>query len=152
MSLVIFSADQRALLTAMLNRLIPAEPPFAGAGDAGVVDHLEALAERSPALRRLFLEGIDAVDLAAWQQTDRSFLDLADDQKDAVLATIEQTSPTFFEHLIVHTYRGYYVKSEVIALLGLAPRPPQPLGHVLPPFDPSLLDRVRARGAVYRKA
>jgi hypothetical protein len=46
----------------------------------------------------------------------------------------------------------YYRDDRVVRSLGLEPRPPHPLGHVLPDGDWSLLDPVRARPPSWRRA
>jgi hypothetical protein len=46
----------------------------------------------------------------------------------------------------------YYRDDRVVRSLGLEPRPPYPKGHVLEDGDWSLLDPVRARPAMWRRA
>jgi hypothetical protein len=46
----------------------------------------------------------------------------------------------------------YYRDDRVVRSLGLEPRPPHPLGHVLEDGDWSLLDPVRARPPMWRRA
>ena len=67
-----------------------------------------------------------------------------------VLAEVENADRAFFDVLVNQTYRAYYVDPRVLSALGLEVRPPQPLGHSLPPFDPAQLDDVRRRGPIYR--
>src|SRR5437762_8475272 len=45
----------------------------------------------------------------------------------------------------------YYRDDRVVRSLGLEPRPPYPLGHVLEDGDWSLLDPVRARPPMWRR-
>ena len=46
----------------------------------------------------------------------------------------------------------YYRDDRVVRSLGLEPRPPYPIGHVLEDGDWSLLDPVRARRPMWRRA
>jgi len=52
---------------------------------------------------------------------------------------------------VEQTYLGYYTRPEVHTVIGFESRPPHPLGHQLPPFDPALLDRQRQRAPFWRK-
>jgi hypothetical protein len=51
----------------------------------------------------------------------------------------------------MHTYAGYYQHPRVMSALGLAPRPPHPLGYEMGADDLSLLDPVRRRAKMYRE-
>lgn len=148
----LFTDEQRALLRAALNRIIPADSTRPGAGDLGVADSIERSARSSASRRRAFLDGLGQVDLASWHECDRAFTDLSSDRQDHVLRLVEQSNPSFFDELVTYTYRGYYVNSTIVQLVGAPPRPPQPEGYALPPFDPSRLANVRKRGPIHRPA
>lgn len=147
----VLTDSQRSLLVAVLNRIIPAEGSAPGAGNVGAGEAIEAEIAASPGERRLFLDGVSEVDLIAWRTRDRGFLDLKEGDRDEVLRAVEVENPSFFSFLVTRTYRAYYTNPIVLSALGIESRPPQPLGHSLPPFDPSLLARARERGPVYRK-
>ena len=141
---------QRTLLGAILNRIVPANGELAGAGDLDVAASIERTLAISPALRRLFLDGLTAIQLWSARLADRDFRDLDPDAQDALLREVEATEPAFFVALVEHTYRGYYTLPIVHEAIGFESRPPQPLGHQLPPFDPSLLEKQRAREPFWR--
>ena len=61
------------------------------------------------------------------------------------------SAQAFFAALIEHTYRGYYTDPRVYTAIGYTHRPPQPLGHELPLFDPSLLEKQRQRAPFWRR-
>lgn len=145
----ILTPDQRALFVAALNRVIPPTHNLPGAGDfcAATVERLFA---SLPGLRRSFLDGLDQIELTAARSADCSFVELPSEFQDAVLRVVEAEASEFFALLVGHTYRAYYVDPRVVAGLGLEARSPQPAGHILPPFDPALLSRVRERGPIYR--
>ena len=58
----------------------------------------------------------------------------------------------FFEALVSRAYNGYYMDPNLIALLGLETRPPQPRGYSVELGDLRGLERVKGRGQVYRDA
>ncbi len=146
---------QRALLTIILNRLIPASGDFPGAGDLGIASYLNNVVGQSTEWRRLLTHGIVQVDICSQEQFAAAFINLADDHddhKDVVLHNVEARNPEFFSALVAHTYSGYYSHSAVLRLLGPSVRPPQPRGYELEPFDLSLLANVKRRGPMYRQA
>lgn len=146
-----FAPEQAALLKAILNRIIPPGGAMPGAGDLGAGETIESVVSGSPAARRLFLDGLAEVQQIAWRTTDQEFVALGASEQDSVLKVVETARSDFFAQLVHQAYRAYYVHPTVVRALGLDPRPPQPLGHSLPAFDPTLLDRVRARGPIYRR-
>jgi hypothetical protein len=146
-----FVASQQTLLSAVLNRLVPASDDFPGAGDLGVATYVDTVVGRSAELKRLFSQGLTYIAMISQAQQAQEFSNLADDQKDAVLRQVETLDPAFFEALVQHTYSGYYIHPTVIRLLGLEARPPQPRGYHLEPLDLTLLDRVKQRTPMYRQ-
>jgi Gluconate 2-dehydrogenase subunit 3 len=147
-----FTEAERALLAPILNRLVPASGNFPGAGDLGIVSYLDRIVGQSIELRRLFAQGMVQVEISSQEQHAEAFMNLADDQKDAVLRHVEARNPEFFSALVAHTYSGYYSHASVLRLLSLDARPPQPRGYELEPFDPSLLANVKKRAPMYRPA
>jgi len=137
---------QRTLLDAVLNRLIPPSATLPGAGDLGVGDSIEHTLSESPRLRRLVLDGLTAIRTTS----QVSFVDLDPAAQTAHLQRVEQAHPAFFAALLDHTYRGYYTRPEVQQAVGFPARPPQPVGHTLPPFDPELLVHQRTRHPFWR--
>jgi len=146
--------EQRALLAAVLNRIVPARDELPGAGDLGAAAAIDATLATSPSLRRLFFEGLLAIELERARLAEgdeRRFADLDGGRQDDVLQAVELARPAFFAALVDHTYRGYYTLPEVHRAVGWESRPPQPLGHQLPVFDPALLARQRERAPFWRR-
>lgn len=141
----VLDAARRALLRAVLNQIVPAYGEVAGAGDLGVGDRIERTLSESARLRRLFLEGLTEIAV-----TGAGFVELDTARKIEVLQAIEERFPDFFVALVEHTYRGYYTLAAVQRAVGFEPRPPQPLGHQLPPFDPAALEIQRQRAPFWR--
>ena len=146
------SEEQTALASEVLDQLIPGRDDFPGAGELGVVQHLEGVAASDPGLRRLFQDGLGAIESTGRSTYSAAFGDLADDQKVQVLRAVEAESPQAFAMLVRHAYAGYYSNSRVIELMGLEARPPQPLGFDLDPFDPSTVEHITERGKIWRDA
>ena len=145
------SQSQHALITAVLDRLIPPQGEMPGAGEVGTADYLDGIAAGSARIARLFSSGLQDIEIAA-ARVGASFEELRGDQQDEVLRSIEVDSPDFFDLLVRHTYNGYYSNPKVVELLGLDPRPPQPRGNRVERGDLSSLQLVVERGQAYRDA
>jgi Gluconate 2-dehydrogenase subunit 3 len=151
----VLSDAERRLLTAVLNVIIPAGDGAPGAGEIGVAASIERTLAASAPLRRLFLDGLVAIDVEADRRnadgSSDDFVALDPDAQLSVLRSVEDAYPAFFAALVEHTYRGYYTDPRVYAAIGYDHRPPQPLGHYLPPFDPAILERQRQRTPFWRR-
>ena len=139
---------QRALLTAALNCLIPAQCDLAGAGDLGVTAFVERAAAELSRGRRRLLDGLAALQLAGLRR-GAEFAALDADRQEALLAEIKDM-PAFFGALVSLAYRGYYTDPRVQTAVGFESRPPHPRGHELPVFDAALLERQRQRAPFWR--
>jgi hypothetical protein len=134
-------ADAR--LAAVLDALIPPGGDFPGGGAVALAEAAAALVARADLAALL-----DAIEAHAG---GRAFAALALDEREAVLRAVEGARPEPFTALVEVAYRAYYGHPEVARRLGLA-GPPQPRGHVVPPMDPALVERVRQRPSLYRPA
>ena len=150
-TLSLLTPEQIDLLTSVLDRIVPADGGLPGAGQLGVAAYVDATVARSPGLKKLFAGGLAELSIRAESVGPSGFAALADDRKDVMLSELEAAAPEFFEALVRHTYNGYYMDPEVIALLGLEVRPPQPKGYMVEPGDLSGLERVKRRGQVHRE-
>ena len=148
---VFLSPQQRALLDAILDRLIPAAGNLPGAGQAGAADHIDGVAGGSARMARLFAAGLRSIESAAARRGS-SFVEMTGDHQDEILRSVESNKSAFFETLLMHTYNGYYSNPAVVEALGLEPRPPQPRGHEVAFGDFSSLEAVQSRGQAYRDA
>ncbi len=145
-----FGADQRAQMTAIVDRLIPAEGDHPSASEAGTVDYIDGAIAGSKRLPRLFSSGLHLVDMEAARAGGARFVDIRGELQDQVLRKIESESKEFFEALLGFTYNGYYSNPAVVETLGLDPRPPQPRGNEVAIGDFSSLEDVVRRGQAYR--
>jgi hypothetical protein len=85
-----------------------------------------------------------AVAQAAGGETD--FAASGEELRIAVLKRVETLRPQDFLALVTSVLIRYYEHPSVVAAFGWTARPPQPLGHAMPPFDPALLEPVIKRG------
>ena len=142
----ILSAEQRSLLAAVLNRIVPAQNEMPGAGDIRIADFVESVAAGSAATRRRLLEGLVQIELAA-SARGGDFAALSSDAQTDALSAVEATSSDFFQYLVTQTYRGYYTHETVTERLSY--RAPNREGYDPLPFDESLLEPVRERGEIW---
>ncbi len=144
----VFTEAQRQLLTDALNRIVPARDNFPGAGDLGGAAYVERAAVRDVTLRRLLMEGLAQVEIAAGICSGQGFSALSGEEQDAVLRQVEGEYPVFFRELVRQCYNSYYTNPEVFDLIGYSL--PDPQNYRPLPFDESLLEPVRRRGEIWR--
>ena len=145
----IFTEAQRRLLTEVLNRIIPAEGEFPGAGGLGLAGFVERVAGQSARLRRLFTEGLAQIEIAAFRQHNAQFSELSDGARDSTLREIQTQFPEFFTELLRQCYNGYYTNPRIFELIGYAR--PAPEEYRPKPFDESLLEPQRQRAPFWRQ-
>ena len=145
----ILSDEQGALLTAALNRIVPAEGDMPGAGDLGITAFVASVAAADAAKRRQFLDGLRRIELAAAGH-GASFPALPAAAQTAVLQAVSEADLDFFRELVTQTYRGYYTSQAVFDRLQY--RAPNRADYVPRPFDETLLEPVRARGQMWTPA
>jgi hypothetical protein len=148
----VLSDEQRTLLVAVLDRIVPPNGALPGAGGLGVDDAVDRTLAQTPRLRRLFLDGLASIATICERETGREFFALDTTTQERVLQAVEAAEPAFFAALVEHTYRGYYVHPRVHEAIGYTTRPPQPLGHELAPWRDELLTLQVDRAPFWRKA
>jgi len=142
------------LLRLVLDEIIPARTDLniPGAGSLGAGALVQQVATATPELATLLTQGLTAVDDHARQQGADGFAALAHERRADVLREVEKTQPVFIQTLLTFACLGYYTTEPVLVAIKGDARPPHPEGFNLDYEDPSpLLDRVRARGRLYRE-
>ena len=142
----ILDETQRSLLGATLNRIIPAQGDMPAAGDLGIAAFVESVAAGSAAKRRLLMDGLVQIELAA-QERGGSFATRSETAQNDALKLVEETNSAFFQELVTQAYRGYYTDETVCSLLSY--RAPNRADYDPLPFDESLLEPVRQRGQIW---
>jgi hypothetical protein len=146
----VLSDEQRALLTSVLDVIVPANGSLPGAGGLGVAAVIDRTLAQTPKLRRVFLNGLAEIEVASQQQAGQPFGSLDATGQESLLQSVEEAHPGFFAALVEHAYRGYYTHPQVHAAIGYPGRAPQPLGHQLAPFREELLQLQRGREPFWR--
>src|SRR5437763_1965747 len=118
-----FSDDQKQLLAAVLDQVIPpsADGKLPGAGQRGLAQYIDAAVQHPPPLREMIAEGLNALARDAQTKYGCAFEQLGNDQQIELL-----NQQGFLLPLIFHTYAGYYQDLRVVAALGREARPPHP--------------------------
>jgi len=126
-------------LSAVVDTLLPGDdepsplPSGTNAGVAAKLEHLVVLQAIADAAR-----GEDAfvrADTAA---------------RIAAVRRVEAEIRGPFKALVSQILQDYYEVEAVLLAMGWRAEPPQPQGHVLPPFDEALLETVRRRAPTWR--
>jgi hypothetical protein len=138
---------QRDDLRAIAGAIIPASMEFdvPGADDPAIQADIVATLGRDTGLVREALDG-----LARLAGSPLAGLDPA--RREAVALELRAKGGAAVATLTRVVLQCYYRDDRVVRSLGLEPRPPYPTGHVLEDGDWSLLDPVRARPPMWRRA
>ena len=138
---------QRDDLRAIAGAIIPASMEFdvPGADDPAIQADIVATLGRDTGLVREAMDG-----LARLAGSPLAGLDPA--RREAVALELRGKGGAAVATLTRVVLQCYYRDDRVVRSLGLEPRPPYPKGHVLEDGDWSLLDPVRARPPMWRRA
>jgi hypothetical protein len=146
------SEQQRELLAAVIDRIIPPSDSVPSTAEVGVTEHVEGISGIFPPSRSVLANGLKAVEATSSSNYSKRFVALSDGEKSSVLRDVEPRHKQFFDTLVRETYSGYYSHPTVLRAKGLPLSAPQPIGYEVEPFDMSLLEPVRNRGKAYRDA
>jgi hypothetical protein len=135
--------DLRAIAAVMIP--VSAEFDVPGADDPAIQADIVGTLGRDAGLVR---EALD--ELARLAGRPLAGLDQA--RREAVAMELRATGGAAVATLTRVVLQCYYRDDRVVRSLGLEPRPPYPKGHVLDDGDWSLLDPVRARPPMWRRA
>jgi hypothetical protein len=138
---------QRDDLRAIAAVMIPASADFdvPGADDQAIQADIVATLDRDAGLVR---EALDKLARLAGQPL--ASLDPA--RREAAALELRENEGAALATLTRVVLQCYYRDDRVVRALGLEPRPPHPLGYVLEDGDWSLLDPVRGRPPMWRRA
>jgi gluconate 2-dehydrogenase gamma chain len=104
-----FSASERRILEAFLDRLIPKDDNGPGAVECGVADYIErSLTGPLAAEKAGILDGLAATDALARKVHGAGFAELAPGKQDAVLKAMESSAAGFFDHIRRLTLEGMF--------------------------------------------
>ena len=101
-------------------------------------------------LRRLFIEGLALIEIAASGKGAEGFDGLSGDEKDSALREVEASNAPFFDELVRQTYNGYYTNRQVFQKLGIPEASAPDSGRQPDLLDVSLLEKQRQRTPFWR--
>lgn len=134
---------ERAVLRAVMDRLIPPIDELPGAGSMGLGPETEAMAGQHGAFHRALIGLLDG--LAA-----EGFTTLPGLVQDDAIRAFEKAQPVLFEALLEVVYLAYYGDERVHRRIGWRTGALQPQGFELAPFDEAILGETRQRKPFWR--
>lgn len=145
--------EQMRTLAALLDEVIPpsADGRMPGAGALGLAERIVRDVAARPGSIDGVRSGLDTLDRTARGEHGEAFASLSLDARKQVVEQVSGADPFLLPSLAFPTYIAYYEHPQVLAALGMEPRPPHPKGYELEPFDESLLEGVRSRTRLYRE-
>ena len=146
MSEDLYPDNARQLISAILDRLIPANEDLSSAGQMGLEDEVLRLARKQHRFHRRFTRALNK-----FYSTSPNFTSESAEFQDEILRSFETDHPSSFRTLLDITYIVYYKDSRVHKRLGWENRPPQPGGYPMAPWDESVLKNIRNRKPFWRK-
>lgn len=142
--------DEMQTLAALANIIIPPSEAFGvpGAGDPEICLSIAAGARKTERLQQAIGE------LNALAETTRGapFAELDSNKRAATAEQFQHDHAGSANMIEALTMQAYYRDRRVMASLGMEPRPPFPEGYRPPEGDWSLLEPVRRRAPLFRKA
>jgi hypothetical protein len=140
------SIEDRKLLSAVLDELIPPQPEYqlAGAGREEVVQYVDDKLTQA-GVAPMISGGLAQLTANAQAQFGKPFAQLEGKERVALLQAFEQQQPMFLQMLMMHTCFGYYQQTDVLEQLGYDPRPPFPKGYDLDVGDEELFRNLKQR-------
>jgi gluconate 2-dehydrogenase gamma chain len=103
-----FTAEEAQTVDAICECLIPADR-YPGAHQAGVVNYIDIqLTKAFKKHKKVYRQGIAAVDAASRKAFGRRFVELTPERQVEALKDAERNSKDFFELILTHTRQGFY--------------------------------------------
>ncbi len=146
----VLTDEQLALLTAVVDRIIPPQGDMPGAADVGLAAFIEGVLVAQTTLRRRFIEGLAQINIAASGKGEGGFEGLSGDGQDASLREVEASNSAFFDELVRQTYNGYYTNPDIFQKLGIPEASAPNSGRQPDLLDVSLLEKQRQRAPFWR--
>jgi len=132
-------------LSAALDRVVPAIDELPGAGGMGLAP---VVVERSRADERFWDALVTVVRELA---SSGEYTSMSGEEQDDALRAVEGSEAEAFALWLDVVFTIYYMQPEVHKRLGWHGRSPQPVGNEMPPWDESVLDKIRQREPFWRK-
>lgn len=145
------TASQEATLQVVLDQIIPADESRGkpSAQDVGVLAYLRE--RHADELKDIAIQ-LDSLNELAIDGHQRAYSELERPLQDRILEKRRTENVRFLVGLAMRTVECYYLDVRVMQAIGLPARAPFPEGFTVDRGDLSLLDPVRARGSIWRRA
>ncbi len=147
----VLNTSQQDTLKLAMDEIIPSNEKMPSASQVGGVSYIMEILDEMPDLIPLFEALIEEVNAVSISKFDMKFSELKNDERIAVLKSIEQDKPGLFKVFKDFTYEAYYLNEKVWSLIGYEPHPTGTLGPTMEPFDENLLNRVKNLPPMYTK-
>jgi hypothetical protein len=144
----VFDGQERSVLHAAMDEIIPAGDGMPAASEMGGVAYLERIAAGDAQVAEEIRTAIAALQKSSAQPFDQ----LDHDARVAALKNLESREPNQLAHLRDYVYESYYTQPRVWKLIGYEFYPTDHPGPHMEPFDESILADVRNRPKLYREA
>jgi len=139
------NVDQ-GLLSAILDRLIPAVDDVPAAGHMGLTEEIVRLSGQQDRFQGEFESAMSLFD-----EFSPDFASLSEVQQDDVIRKYETANSELFTSILTISYIVYYKDERVHKRLGWSGKTPQPDGNEMEPWDESVLDKMRTREPFWRQ-
>ena len=133
------SEQSSRLMQSILDLLIPPIENLAGAGGLNLEDELHRMSTEHSKYTGVIDRSIDAITNLLGSTGINSQV------TSEVIQQFESSDPRLFELLLEIVYTAYYSDTRVHERIGWKGGALQSEGHPMPPWDESILDRVRKR-------
>jgi hypothetical protein len=138
------NTTQTAILSSVMDRLVPPIDDLPGAGAMGLAPEVDSLARRHAPYHRALAIFIEKL-APQWSA------ELPPAKKDVLLRDLEAADRALFDAVLEVVYLAYYGDPRVHGRVGWRGGPLQPEGFVLAPFNPAVLQAIRQRKPLWRQ-
>lgn len=141
------SDNELRSLRAVVGAMIPASRDYGvpGADDDLIFADISASVGRDLLAVRAAIAQVEAI-------AGGCLMNVPVDAREAAISALRSSFPSLVGPLVALTTRCYYRDDRVMRAIGMEVRPPFPKGFHVDQGDWSLLDPVRERGPIWRKA
>jgi hypothetical protein len=141
--------EQERTTGALLNLIIPPSDDgrMPGAADVGFLSYLY-----KENLVSWIREGLINIIEESHNLYNQEFSALSLSEQRQLIDRLRRRHFRFFSQLATEVMKCYYQNDHVLKAIGLEPRPPFPIGHLVEDGDFTLLEPVYERGKIYRDA
>jgi hypothetical protein len=144
--------NEKSLLKAVMDELIPPGNGMPAASEAGGMDYLEKLSIRDAKVGKEIQQGLIAIENLSRKRFQTSFVLLSQERRAAVLTAIEKQDAEHFKTLRDSVYEAYYEDPQVWKSIDYTCYETNGGGPALEPFHDEILVEVRKKPKGYREA